>query len=169
MLPIIKKLLVLIFFPCLIFSCTFAQEGKEQKRELTDSTANNNTVSELTLEQESAFDALNTLQVSTDEKNRLYSTFADIVQPCYPPDTSFVITRSELLIAMMQFVKENCTSLNIEERDKLIKTAVLAQKEYTVLHCTGNSSNINYEKGLPLIGTWVMPSVLDRRDVVLVW
>ncbi len=79
MLPIIKKLFVLLFFPCLLYSCTFTQDGKEQKRELTHSTPSNDTSSELTLEQKSAFDALNTLQVSTDEKYRLYSTFAGIV------------------------------------------------------------------------------------------
>ena len=167
MLSKIKKLFVLILFPCLILSCKFAQDEKGQNQEETNSTSNKST--ELSLEQASAFDALTTLQVSTDEKNRLYSTFAGITQPCYPPDTSFVLTRSELLTAMKQFAKENLTRLNIEERDKLINSSVLAQKEYTVLHCGDNSTIGNYETGLPMKGTWIMPSVLDRRDVILVW
>jgi len=169
MLLIRRKFLVLLFFPCLLFSCTFTQEGEEKKQELTDLTDNNNTVSELNSEQEAAFDALNTLQVSTDEMNRLYSTFANIAQPCYPPDTSFVITQSELEVAMKQFVEQHCTNLSAEERDKLHKTAVLAQKEYKVLHCSGNPSDIDDEKSLPYMGTWIMPNVLGRRDVILKW
>ena len=169
MLPIRKRIFVLLCFPCLIFSCTPAQERNEQKQEMIDSTTYSNIVSELTPEQQSAFDALNTLQISTDEQNRLYSTFADIAHPCFPPDTSFVISQSELLTAMMQFVKENCSNLNIEKQEELATTAVLAQKEYTVLYCPGHSSNMNYGKGIPRKGTWVMPSVLGRRDVTLVW
>lgn len=160
---------MLLCFPCLLFSCIPAQESNEQEQEMNDSTIYNNIVQELTSEQQFAFDALNTLQISTDVKNRLYSTFADIVQPCFPPDTSFVISQSELQRAMMQFVKENCTYLNIEKQEELASTAVLAQKEYTVLYCSDHSSNINYGKGIPRTGTWVMPGVLGRRDVILVW
>ena len=165
----INKLLVLLFFPCLIFSCTFGQEGNEQKRELTNSTSYDNTVSELTQEQQSAFDALNTLQTSTDEMNRLYSTFANINQPCYPADTSFEVSQSELLIFMEQFISKYCQNLTPEIQNQLTKTSVLAQKKYTVLHCSGNKSNVTNEKGLPMTGTWVMPNVLGRRDVILVW
>ena len=152
-----------------MFSCTFTSEGKEKKGTPANSTSNSNRISGLTPEQESAFNALNLLQVNTDEHSRLYSTFAGTDQPCYPPDTSFVITRSELLNAMMLFGKEYCTNLNAEERNKLINAAVMAQTEYTVLHCTTNSSNFNYEHGLPMVGIWVMPRVLGRRDVILEW
>jgi len=124
---------------------------------------------DLTSEQQSAFNALNTLQRSTDEQNRLYSTFANIDQDCYPPDTTLTITQSQLLTAMMQFVKANCKKLNFEERDKLAASAVLAQKEYTILHCGRNTSANNYEDGPPKTGTWILPAVLDRRDVILVW
>ena len=99
-----KKLLVILFFPCLIITCTFSQEGNEQKRELTDSNSYNNPISELTQDQQSAFDALNKLQTNTDEMNRLYSTFANIDQPCYPADTSFEVSQSELLMFMEQFI-----------------------------------------------------------------
>lgn len=154
--PMIKNIFILVLFSCLLYSCTFTNNGKGKKQELT-------------LEQASAFEALTTLQVSSDEMNRLYSTFPGIEQPCYPPDTSLIITQSELLIAMTKFVKENYKRLNIEKQDQLINNSVLAQMEYTVFHCSGGLPNINYEDGLPMVGTWIMPSVLGRSDVVIVW
>ena len=169
MVPNIKKLLVLLFIPCLTTSCTSSQGRTEEKRELTDSNSYNTPVSELTQEQQSAFDALNKLQTSTDEMNRLYSTFANIDQPCYPADTSFEVLQSELLFVMQQFIAKHCKNLTPKIQNQLAKSSVLAQNEYTVLHCTGNKSNITYEKGLPMTGTWVMPNVLGRRDVILVW
>ena len=166
------KSIILLVLPFLVLSCTTAQEGTDQKQELTNfptSHPNTDTVSELTPEQESAFDALNTLQVSTDEKNRLYSTFANIVQPCYPADTNFVISQSELLIIMKQFISKYCKNLAVEKQNELAATSVLAQEEYKILHCRDNSYDENYENGLPMTGTWVMPSVLGRRDVIIVW
>ncbi len=139
------------------------------KTEPTNISEKESSLSELTPEQQSAFDALNTLQVSTDEMNRLYSTFAGIVQPCYPPDTNLTISQAELLIAMKQFVASNCTDLTIEERNELAATSVLAQEKYTVSLCLNNSAPVSYENGIPMTGTWVMPNVLDQRDVIIVW
>lgn len=158
MLPIINKLFVLLLLICLSISCNFVQEGNEQKRELTQ-------------EQESAFEALNTLQTSTDETDRLYSTFANLDHPFYPPDTSFEVSQSELLVFMEQFISKHCQNLTPEIQNELAKKAVLAQKKYTVLYCTAtlSKSNINDEQGFPMKGTWVIPSVLDSRDVILVW
>jgi len=172
MLQVIKKSIVFLVLPFLTLSCTTDQEGTDHKQELTDfptSRPNTDTVSELTPEQQSAFDALNTLQVSTDEKNRLYSTFANIGQPCYPADTSFVISQSELLIVMKQFISKYCKNLAVEKQNELAATSVLAQEEYKISHCRDNSYDENYENGLPMTGTWVMPSVLGRRDVIIVW
>jgi hypothetical protein len=127
------------------------------------------TLPELTQEQQAAFDALNTLQVSTDEMNRLYSTFAGAVQPCYPPDTSFTISQIELLIAMKQFTSRNCENLSLQERDELAVKSVLAQEKYTVSLCLDNATPPTYKKGVPMTGTWVLPNVLGRRDVIIVW
>jgi len=127
--PMIKNIFILVLFSCLLYSCTFTNNGKGKKQELT-------------LEQASAFEALTTLQVSSDEM---------------------------ILIAMTKFVKENYKRLNIEKQDQLINNSVLAQMEYTVFHCSGGLPNINYEDGLPMVGTWIMPSVLGRSDVVIVW
>jgi len=171
-LSMIKGLTILLTVHVLLISCTPTHENTDQTQHSTYSlhyTTNTDSLPELTPEQQSSFDALNTLQVSTDEKNHLYSTFANIVQTCYPPDTSITISRSYLLTALEQFVAKHCTTLTIEKRNELVSSAVLAQEEYIVLHCPDNSSEVNYETGLPMTGTWVIPSVLGRRDVVLIW
>ncbi len=125
--------------------------------------------SELTEEQQAAFDAFNTLQTSTDKMNRLYSTFANTNHPFYPTDTNFTITQSEFLTYMEKFVSKNCQNLSKDIRDELAKTAVAAQEVYTVLFCNTESEHLNVENGLPSSGTWVIPNILGRRDVIMVW
>ena len=174
MLVNMKVLFMLLMLTFLLNACSQSNKRSDQEQQTTYSQPTNiatnlETISEITPEQQSAFDALNTLQVSTDEMNRLYSTFAGIVQPCYPPDTSLTISQSELLIAMKQFVTSNCRNLTVEERNELATTSVLAQKEYTVSLCLDNLSNVDFENGAPMTGTWVMPSVLGRRDIIIVW
>jgi hypothetical protein len=170
----LKLLLMLSVLLTLFNACSQHNDRLDKEKRMTYSQPTNiaqnmETTSELTPEQQSAFDALNTLQVSTDEMNRLYSTFAGIVQPCYPPDTSLTISQTELLIAMKQFVISNCKNLTIERRDKLASASVLAQEEYTVSLCLDSSAPVNYENGAPMTGTWVLPSVLGQRDVIIVW
>lgn len=166
------KYQIFLILSILTLSCSTTQVEVDEKQEITESPtpiSTNEVVLEITQEQQSAFDALNTLQINTDEKNHLYSTFAGIVQPCYPADTSLTISRSNLLIAMNEFVAKHCKYLPVEKREKLASKAVLAQEEYVVLHCSDNSNTMNYENGLPMTGTWVMPNVLGRRDVIIVW
>lgn len=139
------------------------------KLQQSNISKNNSADSNLTSEQLSALNALNSLQVSTDEKNRLYSTFAGLDQPCYPPDTSLTITQSELLSALRIFVTNNCKNLTKEERDKLAVKSVLAQGEYTISLCLDDSTPVNYDNGAPMKGIWVMPNVLNQRDVIIVW
>jgi len=171
MLSKLHAFLFLIASILLLSACSQANESSEKE---TQSSPNLTVpklepLSELSSEQDAALDALNTLQVSTDEMNRLYSTFAGITQPCYPPDTSFKISQADLLIAMKQFVKSNCKNLSLGEQDKLAAAAVLAQEEYTVSLCLEGSSDVNFEQGAPMKGSWVMPNVLGRRDVIIVW
>ena len=113
--------------------------------------------------QESALDALNYLQVNTDEKNRLYSTFAGIDHLCYPPDTSFHLSQSDFFIAMEQFVTNNCKNISLKTQLDLIKRTSLAQQEYIILHYQNGHSPDR------LTGTWIIPELLGRRDVVVVW
>jgi hypothetical protein len=127
------------------------------------------TIPVLTKEQKSAFAAVNILQVSTDQKNQLYSTFPGIIQPFYPPDTSITISQSELLKAMTHFVETHCTNMNGAERIELAAKSVLAQEEYTVLHCTNNTNIANYTNGLPMTGIWVLPKILNHSDLIIIW
>jgi len=163
MISLIKRLLVLLALAFAIITCTNPQDGNKREKRVAKSNK------ELTQEQQSAFDALNKLQISTDERDRLYSTFPNIEQPCYPADTSFEVSQSELLLFMEKFISKHCQNLTTEDQKQLTKSSVLAQEKYTILHCVGNESNANYEKGLPMTGTWIMPNVLGRRDIILVW
>ena len=158
----------------MLSSCTSTIQKTNQGNQSTDPLPSDfavpmDSLPELTPEQQAAFDALNTLQASTDEMNHLYSTFAGIVQPCYPPDTIFTISQSDLLNAMEQFVATHCTNLAIKERNELAAKSALAQAEYTLALCLETSAPVNYENGAPMAGTWVLPSVLGRRDVIIVW
>ncbi len=170
MLNKINNYTIWLMLTILITSCSSAQEKRNDKP--TNSViqeSNIDIVKKLKNQQESAFDALNTIQTSTDEKNRLYSTYANSAQPCNPADTSFVITQTELLVYMKQFVSKHCQNLNKKRRNELAEASVLAQSEYTVLFCARNSLNVNFENGHPMMGTWVIPNVLGQRDVVMVW
>lgn len=168
----IKEFASLLFFHVMIISCAPTNENTNQTQHSNSSIpypTNSDSLAELTPEQQSSFDALNTLQLSTDQKNHLYSKFSSIDQPCYPPDTNITISRSDLMIAMEQFVLKHCTALTVEKRNELVSTAVLAQEEYIVLFCPDKSSEVNYKTELPMTGTWVIANVLGRRDVVIVW
>jgi len=163
------KLLAILILSCLVGSCTFSQRDNERNGAQTDSASHYDPKSELTQGQQSAFDALNELQISSDERNRLYSTYPNISQPFYPADTSFEISQSELRSFMDVFISRHYQNLTPEVRIQLANASVLAQNQYTVLHCKEKGSNENYAKGLPTTGTWVMPNVLGRRDVILAW
>lgn len=157
----------MVFIVSIVVSCSHDRNNHE--RGPSESTTYDNPVPELSQEQQSAFDALNTLQTSTDEMNRLYSTFANVDQPFYPADTSFTISQSELLTFMQQYISKNCQNLSKDVQDELARASILAQEEYTVLYCNTKSVDQNFENGLPMSGTWVMPNVLGRRDVIMVW
>lgn len=167
--PQVLKTPLLLVLPFLALSCNPVQENTDHHQGLTNSDDLLKAVLELTPEQESAFEALTFLQTNTDELNRLYSSFPNIDHPCFPADTSFTITQLELLTAMMQFVTMHCSNLPIEERDSLAKASVLAEEKYKVLHCKDHLHDENYENGLPLNGTWVLPGILGRTDLTLVW
>ncbi len=147
-----KNLIVILFIPCFLITCTFSQKKKEP-----------------TPAQQSAFDALNRLQTSSDEMNRLYSTFPNIDHPFYPADTSFEISQSELLTFMEHFISKHYKRLTPEVQNQLAKSSVLAQETYKVLHCAEDGSVVNYENGIPMNGTWVLPNVSGQSDVILKW
>jgi len=157
--------IVSILTICLFISCSTSPK-KQQANKATNLNSPSDT---LTLKQESTFDALNTLQMSTDERNRIFSTFPNITQPCYPPDTSFIISQSDLLVAMKEFLRIHCKDLTTEKRNELAETSVLAQDQYSLNFCIEHSKNPTHKNGPPLSGVWVLPNILGRRDLTLVW
>jgi len=163
------KLLVPIVFSCLIYSCSNGPKRGDQNISANYPNMPIKRVSELTEEQDSALDALTTIQVSTDTKNRLYTTFANIYRPCYPADTSVIMTQSEMLKVMTIFVSDHCKSFTVEQQQELANISVRAQAEYQVLHCSGNPGNKNYDNGIPMTGKWIIPNILGRIDLVLEW
>ena len=155
------KLIPLLILPFLICSCA---NGPNRNPNAANLGADGTMLSELTIEQESAFEALTTLQLRSDKRNQLYSTFANIDQPCYPPDTSFVISQAQFHMAMKQFISRHYSNLTVEQQDALAEKSVKAQEKYQILHCRENSEN-----ELPMTGTWVIPNILGRSDVILHW
>ena len=157
---------------CALFLLLVSCSTKQQPSQESDKSIEqfyDRTATELTEEQRTAFDALNLLQINTDEKSRLYSTFANISQPCYPPDTNIIISQSEFLGAMEAFIARHCRDMDTFMQKELGHAAVLSQKQYNVLHCSQNARTEDYTKGLPRTGTWIMPGVLGKRDIILEW
>jgi len=166
-----KKLILLFVIYCFVLSCTTVQEGTDQNQDLINSEnfhSNNDEVSVLTIEQEAAFNALNSIQV---QGHHLYSTFSGIDHDCFPPDTSFVISKDEFLIAMEELLSRYYTDILPEQQAKLAAKAVLAQENYVVLKCIDYSTELGNEvnANVQMSGTWILPKVLGRRDVIIEW
>jgi len=172
-LQLINKSRLLILIPFIVLSCTNAQEGRELKKKANNfpssySNPNVETVVELSSEQQAAFDALNSIQV---QGQHLYSTFSGISHDCLPPDSSFVLPQAELLTAMKELLARYYPTIPLEEQTKLATQAVLAQEEYIVLQCNDNSFGPvdHAHKKLLFSGTWILPEVLNRRDIIIKW
>ena len=164
-----KNLVFLFFFYCVHQACTSSPNPIQSKNELYSLSYYQTPVEELSKDQKAAFEALNTLQVSTDEKNKLYSTFANIEHPCYPPDSTFEISRDELFLIMQKFISKHCTKLESSVKNQLTQTSILAQDKYTVFYCRVDDPAKEQIKKYPLNGIWIFPSVLGRRDLLLHW
>jgi hypothetical protein len=171
----VSKLQLLMTFclPLVYLSCTMSNERAEQQKDSSsfvsfNSIQNTDTLPKLTTNQQDAFDALNSIQV---QGKHLYSTFSGIHHDCSPPDTSFVISQAELLIAMKTLLERHYTHIKAEQRSKLANESVLAQEEYVVLQCNGYSNGtVDDEiKYIPNFGTWILPEILGRRDVIIEW
>lgn len=160
-----------------LLACTSAENGKPLKEELTDSISllpNTKPPANLTLEQETALDALNSLQRQILQ-GRFYSTFPGMYHDCFPSDTSFIISQTELLGAVEVLFEKYNTDITSDRFKKLTQEAVSAQKEYVVKHCYGTSYQMidgvfkNVTTTALKSGTWILPGVLGRRDVILAW
>jgi len=170
-----EKLRLLIVF-CLLLvclSCSLSNEKVGQGQQSNDFGSLNalqysDSLPKLTAEQQSAFDALNSIQ---RQGKHLYSTFSGIHHECFAPDTTFVISQSELLVALEILLERYYTNIDVEQRDKLANESVLAQEEYLVVECSRNSNEImnDKSKNIPNSGSWILPEILGRRDVIIEW
>lgn len=165
--------LFVLMLPILALSCYNNEKTTEYlppKEVPSYMKVNSEYINQLSPEQEEALSIFNTLQVSTDTPNQLYSTFAGLNHSCYPPDSVFTISQSEFLGAMTIFLEKHCKQLTSRELDTLLaEKSVLAQEKYTVLWCSENS-NLNSPSNESMqIGSWIIPNLLGRRDLIIVW
>lgn len=163
-----------LFASALLLSCTSTSEessADDAAIEILpgDSNKEDQPLPELAPAQQSALDALDTLQTTSDDMGRLFSTFANQEQTCYPPDTIFTLSQSEFHKAIEQFINENYTLITPEKRVELALRVAQAEKEYTVSLCLSNFTDSSFEEGVPMKGIWVLTNVLGRRDVVMDW
>ncbi len=165
-----QSVTTLLFAFVLLSSCNIKKSNKSVNQELSRGYVtrflSQTTISE---EQESALDALDILQTNTDEVGRLYSTFPNIEQSCYPADSSFEISQSELLVFIQIYVSRHCQNMEVAMQSSLVEKAVLAQEQYVVFHCSEGEAPMIYEDGIPMQGIWVLPGILGRRDLILRW
>lgn len=163
------RLAILLLIVVSTFSCAEEQERADQRQDSTrviPDNPNPDSISQLSPQQQIAFDAFNAIQVQGEH---LYSTFSGIHHDCSSPDSSFVITRIELQIALEELLSLYYTPLSVEERNKLANEAVQAQEEYLVLQCGYSIETSGGNIPDQTSGTWILPEVLSRRDIIIVW
>ena len=168
-----NSLSLLLLSAVLIISCSSPQDHAN-KSDLPNSPyrlplINKEELPAISPEQQTAFDAQNTIQTSTDAKNVFYGTFPATQHQFYPADTSLSITQTQLQAALQRFVNDNCSQFSQPMRDSLAATAALAQDDYTLMLCHENLAPEIYKDGPPEKGIWVLPNILYRKDLVIKW
>ena len=167
-LPIIPILFLIASL--FLYACNIDQDVKN--REVYNDTIPYSTpdsLMQLTMDQEASFDALNSIQVNGEH---LYSTFSGVPHDCSsPPDTSFIISRDEFQDALEELLRRYYSNLSSEKQAELASIAVLAQEEYSVLQCNDYSVETiqNGKQIFPMAGSWILPKVLGRRDIIIKW
>ena len=163
------KAVILFYIICTTMACQFNSKKRTQDTSTENLTEKENITQAIILNaaQDNSFKALNAIQVSGEN---LYSTFSGLYQEheCYPPDTSFVITRAVFREALDTLLKRHFQNLPQEYRDTLIEQSVLAQETYKILECKYPSLD-NSDHKFPSSGFWILPEVLNRRDVIINW
>lgn len=153
----------------IVLMCTLILTDCKHQTQSVDSQKESNpfvsikkdAVVNLTPTQETAFEALNYLQININGEH-LYSTFSGLDHRFNQLDSSYVISANELLIAIKDISTAYGVNLSIEEIHKLSSDAVLAQEKYFVQKYRRNSSSLAPE-------IWVLPQILGRRDLILIW
>lgn len=157
-----KKFLLTYLFAILLLGQNCSSPPKESNQ-----SDNNNLILEETINK--AFDALNQLQVQSN--GHLYSTFPGIKQPCCEPDTVFYISNVELESAIHQIISQYSTDLSDREIRELAMKGASSQNQYLVHQCSGSDFNKVRDSFIvvPTRGTWVLPEVQGKRDILLDW
>lgn len=166
-----KPTIALFFLiPWISFSCNFKQQP-----EIENSTVNTpaqNGVDfipdSLTIEQENALDILDQIQISTDDPNTFYSTFSGLDHAFLPADTILTLKRVEFQKALRTYLETRASTFSSVAKDSLAEMAAAAQEEYIVL-VVGEGSPKAVEGWNSNNNIWLIPSLLDHRDVVIHW
>ncbi len=150
-----------MIIPWLTFSCS-ANDNKPVDPQPDDS------LSKITRQQEEAFEALNTIQITGQH---LYSTFPGISHECLPADSSFVISSDQFCTVLKALLAKYYTGIPKERQEELAEQSALAQEEYLVLQCNGyiNEFETPTNQSVPSSGSWILPRVLDSRDIIINW
>ncbi|MCH2214788.1 MAG: hypothetical protein MK086_06415 [Flavobacteriales bacterium] len=167
-----KRILLKSFILYSLFSCSSPNSSIERETVISNPTSKNEkqqTSSEPSPQQESAFDALNKLQFSTNEQNRLYSTFPGSAPLCFDKDTTVTISQSEFQKVLVGFTLNNCDILMASESEELASQAALAQEEYSLTICLNGEDKAFQDNLLSTRGTWILPNILGFRDLIIVW
>lgn len=157
---------------CLIVSCTGGSQEKNKQYDIASNNSESQT--ELTTIQKSAFSAFDSIQLKI-KGHHLYSTFPGSQHECFPADTSYVISKAELLEAMKELLGRYETGYTIERYNELSSIAVMVKDEYRVEQCYLTSMKMvdgvltSVPSKSPLEGIWIIPKVLGHRDIVLKW
>ncbi|MEM9053058.1 MAG: hypothetical protein AAGC47_13475 [Bacteroidota bacterium] len=163
---------VLTFFVLACISCSNPNHATVREKQNQTNAAKKENLKKygvITPQQETAFDAMNQLQVSTNEQNRLYSTFAGSAPLCFDKDTTVTISQSEFRKALIRFTLSNCDILMASESEELATKASLAQEEYSLTICLEGDDKTFQDDLLFTKGTWILPDILGSRDLVMVW
>lgn len=88
----------------ILVGCSSQESRVDNEQKVDIKQAQDIEYSEISSDQQAAMDALNHLQVNT--QYHLHSTFVGAETPCFPPDTTFLISKDDLHSAMTRFVNK---------------------------------------------------------------
>lgn len=166
-----KKWLPFLFTAVLLFACHSQEEAEPQvqKQAAMDYSDGLASFDSLSPAQEKAFNLLDSLQTSSDQAHRLFSTFPGSYHEGFPPDSSLSLSSSQFKTALQQFIRQNYARYSEEESNNLAQQIALLQEDYQLLLCLPESSSREFSTTPAQEGIWVLPKLLGRRDLVLVW
>jgi hypothetical protein len=119
-----------------------------------------------------AMNAFTEIQVNGDGRMMLYLTFPNIDhRECYGEVSTFEISREEFHDALLDIMSKNNHRITDLERSKLAAVASLPSALYKVTTCgsTTELSESNSGETPPRKGTWIIPAIFGRSDLLINW